>query len=88
MPTACYDEAMSHLQIKNVPEATHAELRRRAEQEGMSLRDYVLRLIRRDLDLPSVRDWLAELDELEPALDGESSADLVAAIRRERDERS
>jgi len=79
---------MSHLQIKNVPEATHAELRRRAEQEGMSLRDYVLRLIRRDLDLPSVRDWLAELDELEPALDGESSADLVAAIRRERDERS
>ena len=79
---------MSHLQIKNVPPAMHTELRRRADQAGLSLRDYVLQLIQKDLTLPSVRDWLAELDELEhvPAAAGESSADTVTAVRRERDE--
>jgi hypothetical protein len=39
------------------PEELHEALRRRAVEEGMSLADYVLDLIRRDLGLPSRREW-------------------------------
>ena len=77
MPIACSDEAMSNLQIKNVPETVHTELRRRAEQAGLSLRDYMLRLIRRDLALPSVQDWLAEIDQLEPVPEGGATCLLL-----------
>lgn len=44
---------MPNLQIKNVPEDVHAELRRRAELEGTTVRDYVLGMIRRDQRLPA-----------------------------------
>jgi hypothetical protein len=78
---------MGHIQIKNVPAETHTELRRRAEQAGLSLRDYLMRLIRRDLALPSIQDWIAEVEALEPVPEGEeSAAEMIAAVRRERDE--
>ncbi|MGH2140757.1 FitA-like ribbon-helix-helix domain-containing protein, partial [Enterococcus faecalis] len=35
------------LQVRNVPDDLHAELRRRAAAAGMSLSDYVLRELRR-----------------------------------------
>ena len=82
---ACYDEDMGNLQIKNVPDDMHAELRRRAAQADLSLRDYVLRLLRRHLSLPSAIDWVAELRTLTPVTSGKSSADLVKQARRERD---
>jgi predicted nucleic acid-binding protein len=43
---------MGAIQVKEVPEELHEALRRRAVQEGMTLADYVLDLIRRDLGLP------------------------------------
>ena len=79
--------------MKDVPEELHEALRRRAIQEGMSLADYVLDLIRRDLGLPSRREWLERLATREPvdisrqeileALDdarAEREAQLMAAI--------
>jgi hypothetical protein len=36
---------MSIIQVKNVPPAMHSELRRRAQQEGTTIRDYVMKLI-------------------------------------------
>jgi antitoxin FitA len=84
---------MGAIQVKDVPEELHAALRRRAIQEGMSLADYVLDLIRRDLGLPSRREWLERLATREPvdisreeileALDdarAEREAQLMAAI--------
>ncbi|HST97914.1 MAG TPA: toxin-antitoxin system HicB family antitoxin, partial [Geodermatophilus sp.] len=35
------------LQVRNVPEDVHAELRRRARAAGVSLSDYVLRELER-----------------------------------------
>ena len=35
------------LQVRNVPDDVHAELRRRASDAGMSLSDYVLRQLQR-----------------------------------------
>jgi hypothetical protein len=35
---------MASLQVKDVPEDLHRELRRRADLDGLSIRDYLLRL--------------------------------------------
>ena len=44
---------MGAIQVKDVPEELHEALRRRAIQEGMTLADYVLDLIRRDSACPA-----------------------------------
>jgi antitoxin FitA len=75
---------MANLQIKNLPEELHGELRRRAALEGKSLRDYVLDLIRKDQEFPTMREWLDSLEELEPI---ELGDDAYAAIDRDRVER-
>jgi antitoxin FitA len=66
MPIACIVMPMGAIQVKDVPEELHEALRRRAIQEGMTLADYVLDLIRRDLGLPSRREWLERLAASEP----------------------
>ena len=78
---------MGAIQVKDVPEELHEALRRRAIEEGMSLADYVLDLIRRDLGLPSRREWLERLATREPVNLGPD--DVVKALhdaRAERDE--
>lgn len=76
---------MSNLQIKNVPEEIHAELRRRADARGMTLRDYVLDLLRRETSRPDLDEWLDELASRPPVTLGVSSVDLVHAARAERE---
>ncbi len=75
---------MANLQIKNVPEDLHDELRKRAEARRMSMRDYVLELIERDQRLPTVNQWLGEIEQDEP---GDAGVDVVALIREGREER-
>lgn len=43
-----------HIHLRNVPEATYQALKTRAAAEGMSMSDYLKRLIERDLKRP---DW-------------------------------
>jgi antitoxin FitA len=57
---------MANLQIKNVPEELHDELRRRAAREGRSVRDYLLDLIREDQRTPTMREWVERNRELDP----------------------
>ena len=57
---------MANLQVKNVPEDLHAELRARAVCEGTTLSELVTSLLRRELSLPSMAKWLDELETLEP----------------------
>ena len=59
---------MANLQVKGLPDDLHEELRRRAEADGTTLSDLVTRMIRRELAVPSVSDWLAEL-AAQPARD-------------------
>jgi hypothetical protein len=76
---------MAAIQVKNVPEDLHDALRARAKQEGMSVSEYLLRLLQRDLSRPSQREWLESLKRLEPT----GEIDAVAAVhagRAERDE--
>jgi antitoxin FitA len=49
---------MSAIQVKNVPEELHEELRRRAAAEGKTVGDVILEALRRDLRRQSMGEWL------------------------------
>ena len=74
---------MSNLQVKDVSDAVYAELRRRASAEGMTIRDYVLRLIERDQARPSKAEWLRRVRRLAPLPIG--AAEELLADRDNRD---
>lgn len=76
---------MPHLQVKNVPDATYAALRRRAAAEGVTMRELVLRLLQRELSRPSTAEWLADLSRSRPTADL-SARDTLAALDAARDE--
>ena len=70
------------IQIRNVPDRVHKELRTRAAAAGMSLSDYALAELERVADRPPVADLLARAR----ARAGGASADaIVAAVRSGRD---
>jgi len=77
---------MSAIQVKNVPDELHEQLRARARAEGRSMSDYVLYVLERDLALPTTREWLERLKEDEPVT-GVSSEDILAALDEGRAER-
>lgn len=53
---------MKNLQIRNVPEKTHAVLRRRAAEAGMSLQEYLLGMVKDAAERPTVAEVLQRLD--------------------------
>lgn len=77
---------MSAIQVKNVPPALHDRLRARARLEGRNLSDYVLDVLRRDLTVPTTREWLDRLERDEPVT-GISSDEISNAIHEGRAER-
>ena len=81
MPRACYRHAVATLQVKNLPDELHARLRHRADEDGVTLSEYVTRLLRRDLDRPSMRQWLAERAGRPPRPD----VDVVSLLDEVRD---
>jgi antitoxin FitA len=76
MLAACYDHAMSVLQIKNIPPDLHDAIRRRAAEQGLTVSDYILELVRRDLAVPSQREWFAERSGREPV----ERADILESL--------
>jgi plasmid stability protein len=72
------------IQIRNVPDDLHHELRRRALAEGISLSEYLLRLARKDVAQPTMKEWLEQVASREPVRLSQSSVEL---IREERDSR-
>ncbi len=76
-------QEMGSVQVRDVPADIHDALRRRAAEEGMTVREYLLRVIERDLSLPTMREWLARVADLEPM----EGIDVVAAVRQGRVER-
>ena len=70
------------IQIRNVPDVLHREIKSRAALEGMSLSDYLLREIRQLAERPTLAEMRARLHRrpgLKPSL---GAAD---AVRAERD---
>ena len=52
---------MATLQVKRVPDELYQQARERAAAEGISLSEYVLRMLRRDLRLAPLREWVADV---------------------------
>ncbi len=76
---------MSMVQIRNVPDELHRELKVRAAQAGMTLSDYLLQEIRNLAVRPTMREWVEQARRLEPVGVGIS---LAEAIGLERDRSS
>ncbi len=52
------------LQIRNLPEDLKERLRSRAQGEDMTMSEYVIRLVKKDLGQPTMKQWLADLEKL------------------------
>lgn len=76
---------MGNLQIKDIPADLHEEVRRRAGVRSMTIRDYVLALLRADVSVPLREEWLAEVGAAEPA--DLTNLDVAELVRSGRDER-
>jgi antitoxin FitA len=72
------------LQVRNVPDDVHAELRRRASAAGMSLSDYVLRELRRVAERSPVAEVFARSAAHRIPLPMD---EVVEGIRADRDSR-
>jgi plasmid stability protein len=69
------------IQIRNVPNEMHRELKARAAQAGMSLSDYMLSGARKTLERPTMEELLARLKTRSPVVTEESPAEILRAER-------
>lgn len=70
------------LQVRNVPAELREKLRRRAKSKGLSMSEYVIQVLRDDIERPTLAEWLEEVRRL-PSVPGVSGAELVRQARRE-----
>lgn len=75
---------MGMVQIRNVPDPLHRELKARAARAGKTLSDYLLDVVREAVARPEPHELLARIRERGPVYLDESSA---GAVRRERESR-
>jgi antitoxin FitA len=71
----------SMIQIRNVPDELHRELKARAARSGMTLSDYLLAELRALAVRPTMREWLATSKTWEPVEVSDSPATVLAAER-------
>lgn len=74
------------LQIRGVPGELRERLRRRAASKGTSMSQYVIQVLKDDLERPTLAEWLKEVEKFEP-IPGIDSVALVREVRREAEER-
>jgi plasmid stability protein len=70
------------VQIRNVPDELHRELKVRAARAGMTLSDYLLDELRNLAVRPTMREWVREARGLEPVPVSQSPGEI---LREERD---
>jgi antitoxin FitA len=75
---------MGMIQIRNVPEPLHRELKARAARAGQTLSDYLLAMVQRTLERPEPAELLARVRELSPVYPEESPSEAVRAERESR----
>ena len=76
---------MPSVQIKDVPDDVHAELRRRAAHAGKSLQEYLLGRLTEEARTPSLADMLERVSRRRGGRF--SLQDAADAVRTERDAR-
>jgi len=71
------------IQVRNVPDRLHRELTKRAKAAGMSLTDYVQRLLEREVSRPPAKEVFARIANRPPVELSRSVAELLRDERRE-----
>jgi plasmid stability protein len=71
------------IQIRNVPDQLHRELKARAALNGMTLSDYLRDELRAIAVRPTMKEWLARTETLTPV---QSEMSTVQALALERAE--
>lgn len=71
---------MADLLIRDLDPVVHQELKRRADEEHVSLQVYISRVLRQHTGRPTITQWLRSLDEL-PRHPEVSGADMLAEAR-------
>jgi len=72
------------IQVRNVPQNLHRQLKARAAMEGMSLSDYILSELRELAAHPTLREFQ---ERIETRLPVELPQSAAVAVRAERDSR-
>jgi antitoxin FitA len=76
---------MALLQIRNMPDDLKERLRARAEKADITMSDYVIRLVREDLDKPTMEEWLERVRALPLRTDlNLTAAEALAEARAEQ----
>ncbi|MDQ3630757.1 MAG: hypothetical protein M3417_05680 [Actinomycetota bacterium] len=76
---------MPHLQLKDIPAGIHDALREQAKYHGISMREYVLRLIEADVGKKDT--WEETFVMLRTGPKPSAAPDIVEIIRQGREER-
>jgi plasmid stability protein len=76
---------MKMIQVRNVPDDVHRELKARAARQGTTLSDYVQALIEDDLAVPTLEEGLARVMRLPRPRQVVAGSELVHAGRAERE---
>jgi antitoxin FitA len=78
---------MATLQIRNFPDDLKERLRARAERVDLTMSDYVIQLVRTEVERPTLDEMITRLEALPDHDDLPfTAADLIAEDRAERDE--
>lgn len=72
------------IQVRNVPDAVHREVKARAARAGMSLSDFLLREVERLIEAPSIEDVLDRLASRKRPRLSETPAEAIRAERLSR----
>jgi antitoxin FitA len=75
---------MGMIQIRDVPDELHRALKVRAARSGTTLSAMLLVELREIAHKPTLAEWLAEAERLEPVSTGDTPAELVRADRDSR----
>lgn len=85
LPSWRHNGAMTSVQIKNVPEETHAVLRQRAAASHQSLQEFLLTLLIQEAGRPTTAEVFARIDTFSSGdLTLDEAAELVRADRDSR----
>jgi hypothetical protein len=78
-----------NMHLRDVPDDVHHVLARRAEQAGMSLRQYTLKVLEEHCGALTLDDWSAQMARRRAAWlvsDREAKFDSLAAVRAGQDD--
>jgi plasmid stability protein len=72
------------IQIRDVPDHVHGELKVRAAREGMSLSDFLKKELEESVEMPTMREWLERTRQAKPIISNKSAAEVIRELRDSR----